>query len=249
MEILTLILQRRVRTSESFRYHKQCEELQITNVCFAYDLFILARGDVESARVIMESLNEFKQVSMLIPSISKSTAFFCNVVNQVKMAILNIMPFTEGELPVKYLGVPLISSRLLNKDCKVLVEQALYWAFVLVIPMGMIGNGMKTSIWYDMWCSHCPLIQFLSPRDITREVYSIQTCVADLLLNGAWNWPQLWLLKAPNLGLILTPNIVAALQYCMMWYDSNGHMKVFSVKCAWEVLHPCGNEVAWNNTI
>ncbi|GJR83053.1 MACPF domain-containing protein CAD1 [Tanacetum coccineum] len=30
----------------------------------------------------------------------------------------------QGELPVKYLGVPLISSRLLNRDCKVLVEKA-----------------------------------------------------------------------------------------------------------------------------
>ncbi|GJZ79036.1 reverse transcriptase domain, reverse transcriptase zinc-binding domain protein [Tanacetum coccineum] len=34
------------------------------------------------------------------------------------------MPFYEGELPFTYLGVPLISSRLLNKDCKILVEKA-----------------------------------------------------------------------------------------------------------------------------
>ncbi|GKG12566.1 hypothetical protein Tco_0346803, partial [Tanacetum coccineum] len=38
--------------------------------------------------------------------------------------ILNFMPFAEGELPVKYLGVLLISSRLLNRDCKILVEKA-----------------------------------------------------------------------------------------------------------------------------
>ncbi|GJX62833.1 hypothetical protein Tco_0295733 [Tanacetum coccineum] len=113
----------RVRLSDSFRYHKQCEELQIINVCFANDLFLFARGDVDSAKVIMDSLNEFKQVSGLVPSIPKSMAFFCNVLNHVKIAILNIMPFFEGELPVKYLGVPLISSRLLNKDCKVLVEK------------------------------------------------------------------------------------------------------------------------------
>ncbi|KAK1406320.1 hypothetical protein QVD17_41614 [Tagetes erecta] len=39
------------------------------------------------------------------------------------LAILNIMPFVEGSLPVKYLGVPLIASRLIFKDCKVLVEK------------------------------------------------------------------------------------------------------------------------------
>ncbi|GJT17758.1 hypothetical protein Tco_0876464 [Tanacetum coccineum] len=124
MEILTLILQRRVRMSDSFRYHKQCEELKIINVCSADDLFLFARGDVASAMVIMESLNEFQHVSGLIPSIPKSMALFCNVVNRVKVGILSIMSFSESVLPVKYLGVPLISSRLLNKDCKILVEKA-----------------------------------------------------------------------------------------------------------------------------
>ncbi|GKF47718.1 hypothetical protein Tco_0137520, partial [Tanacetum coccineum] len=94
------------------------------NLIKTNDLFIFARGDLDSARVIMESLDEFKLTSGLVPSIPKSTAFFCNVPNHVKISILNIMPFAEGNLPVKYLGVPLISLRLLNKDCKVLVEKA-----------------------------------------------------------------------------------------------------------------------------
>ncbi|GJS38372.1 hypothetical protein Tco_0563415 [Tanacetum coccineum] len=35
---------------------------------------------------------------------------------KVKSSILNLMPFEEGILPIKYLGVPLISTRLLHKD-------------------------------------------------------------------------------------------------------------------------------------
>ncbi|GJV55847.1 hypothetical protein Tco_1456852 [Tanacetum coccineum] len=123
MEILSLILKRRVRMSDLFRFHKHCKELEIINVCFMDDLFIFAREDLASARVILESLDEFKMVLGLVPSIPKSTAYFCNVVHHVKLVILNIMPFSEGELPVKYLGVPFISSRLLNKDCKILVEK------------------------------------------------------------------------------------------------------------------------------
>ncbi|GJU75163.1 protein LAZ1 [Tanacetum coccineum] len=73
MEVLTLILQRRVRISDSFSYHKHCEDLKIINVCFADDLFLFAQGDVESAQVIMDSLEEFKRVSGLVPSIPKST--------------------------------------------------------------------------------------------------------------------------------------------------------------------------------
>ncbi|GJR37695.1 putative RNA-directed DNA polymerase, eukaryota, reverse transcriptase zinc-binding domain protein [Tanacetum coccineum] len=181
MEVLTLMLRRRVNRSDSFGYHRYCEELQIINVCFADDLFLFARGDVNSATVIMESLEEFKATSGLVPSLPKSTAFFCNVVNHVKTAILTIIPFSKGELPVKYLGVPLISSRLLNKDCKILVEKAknkigdwknksllfagrlplcksvlssmhVYWASVLVIPKGIIYD-IQQLIRGFLWCN------------------------------------------------------------------------------------------------
>ncbi|GJV80043.1 reverse transcriptase domain, reverse transcriptase zinc-binding domain protein [Tanacetum coccineum] len=94
MEVLTLMIKRRVNLSGVFRYNKHCEELQLVNVCFADDLFIFARGDLDSARVIMESLDDVQCI------------------------------LRGGNLPVKYLGVPLISSRLLNKDSKVLVEKA-----------------------------------------------------------------------------------------------------------------------------
>ncbi|GJZ99890.1 hypothetical protein Tco_0672441 [Tanacetum coccineum] len=74
-------------------------------------------------KVLMKALEEFKEASRLIPSIPKSMAYFCNVVNHVKVLILSLMPFKEGHLPVKYLGVQLISSRLLYKECKILVEK------------------------------------------------------------------------------------------------------------------------------
>ncbi|GJX54328.1 hypothetical protein Tco_0282697, partial [Tanacetum coccineum] len=79
--------------------------------------------DAHSAMIIMEALNEFKLASGLVLSLPKSTAYFCNVLNHTKLAILNILPFKEGCLPVKYLGVPLISSRLIYRDCKELIEK------------------------------------------------------------------------------------------------------------------------------
>ncbi|GKE23911.1 hypothetical protein Tco_1435423, partial [Tanacetum coccineum] len=75
------------------------------------------------SKVLMEALKEFQESSRLIPSIPKSMAYFCNVVNHVKMSILSLIPFEEGHIPIKYLGVPLISSRLLYEDLKILVEK------------------------------------------------------------------------------------------------------------------------------
>nr|XP_043629995.1 uncharacterized protein LOC122601295 [Erigeron canadensis] len=122
MEVLTLLLHKASANSD-FRFHNRCEKQGVIDLCFADDLFIFARGEANSARIISDALNDFQNMSGLVPSLPKSTVFLSNVPNHVKNAILEIMPFEHGELPVKYLGVPLVSSRLLYKDCKILVEK------------------------------------------------------------------------------------------------------------------------------
>ncbi|GJV55342.1 putative reverse transcriptase domain, reverse transcriptase zinc-binding domain protein [Tanacetum coccineum] len=123
MEVLTLMLQRGVQNASSFTYHRYCSKLELINLCFADDLFLFAHGDVDSAKIIKDALFEFKEVSGLVLSLPKSTTYFCNVLNHTKIAILQILPFEEGRLPVKYLGVPLVSSCLVFRDCKELIEK------------------------------------------------------------------------------------------------------------------------------
>nr|GEW26151.1 hypothetical protein [Tanacetum cinerariifolium] len=123
MNILTLMIRRRVQSSDSFMYHRYCSKLEIVNLCFADDLFLFAHRDTGSTKVIMEALDEFKNVSGLTPSLPKSKAYFCNVLNHVKLSILQILPFEEDRLPVEYLGVPLVSSGLIIRDCKELIEK------------------------------------------------------------------------------------------------------------------------------
>ncbi|GJU80585.1 putative RNA-directed DNA polymerase [Tanacetum coccineum] len=100
------------RASKDFTYHRYCSKQKILNLCFADDLFLFAHSEVGSARVIMDSLEEFKNASGLTPNLPKSTAYFCNVLNYVRIGILNILSFKEAKLPVKYLGVPLVPSSL-----------------------------------------------------------------------------------------------------------------------------------------
>ncbi|GJV13665.1 hypothetical protein Tco_1355206 [Tanacetum coccineum] len=115
------------------------------------DLFLFARGHPNSVRVIINALEEFKNVSGLVPSIPKSTAFFCNVLNALKASILSSMPFAEGTLLVKYLGVPLISSRLLYRDCKVLVEKLESRASVFILPVRII-HELEQLMRGLLWC-------------------------------------------------------------------------------------------------
>ncbi|GJX42038.1 putative RNA-directed DNA polymerase, eukaryota, reverse transcriptase zinc-binding domain protein [Tanacetum coccineum] len=180
MEILILLLQRKVRNSDEFQYHHLCEQQRIINLCFADDLFLFARGHPSSVSVIMDALEEFKQVSGLVPSIPKSTAYFCNVPNAIKASILNSMPFAEGVLPVRYLDVPLISSKLLFRDCKILVENLesrvndwrnkflslagrlqlirsvlssmhIYWASVFILPSRIV-HDLEQLMRGFLWC-------------------------------------------------------------------------------------------------
>ncbi|KAJ0871216.1 putative RNA-directed DNA polymerase [Helianthus annuus] len=123
MEILSLLLQRGACTSTGFKFHAQCVKQKIINVAFADDLFIFVHGDVTSVKKVRDALEQFTNASGLKPSPAKSTVYFCNVPQHVKQEILQVMPFNQGTLPVRYLGVPLISTKLMYKDCKPLVDR------------------------------------------------------------------------------------------------------------------------------
>ncbi|XP_021996129.1 uncharacterized protein LOC110893325 [Helianthus annuus] len=178
MEVLTAILHHAVRIDSSFKFHNKCEKQQIINLCFADDLFLFARGEVNSARCIMSSLSKFTKMSGLQPSNQKSTIFFCNVNGHVKNAILDLMPFVEGKLPVKYLGVPLISSRLGYSDCRVLVDRLqkriTHWRNKLLSFAGRLQ--LITSVLSAMhiyWSS-----VFMLP---TRIVLELEACMRNFL--------------------------------------------------------------------
>ncbi|GKA49244.1 putative reverse transcriptase domain-containing protein [Tanacetum coccineum] len=148
MEVFTLMLRRKVRDSDGFVYHRYCADLEVINLCFVDDLFIIAHDDPYSAKVIMDAIEEFKDASGLIPSLPKSTAYFCNVLNHTKLSILHILPFEEGRLPVKYLGVPLVSSRLVFRDCK-----SLLIVFGVALLIGRINHSQRLQLMRGfLWC-------------------------------------------------------------------------------------------------
>lgn len=94
--------------------------------------------------------------------------FFCgvSVSVSVKQCLLDQLGFVEGKLPIKYLGLPLISSRLRESDCSpiiaklqrktqswsakmltyagrlfiksVLFHFQAYWASIVMLPKGII---------------------------------------------------------------------------------------------------------------
>nr|GEU72273.1 reverse transcriptase zinc-binding domain-containing protein [Tanacetum cinerariifolium] len=62
--------------------------------------------------------------------------------------------------------------------------------------------SMKADVSWG-WLKLLQLREFLTCGDITREGFSLHDCVIDMVSNDGWKWPQSWLLKAPDLGLVL----------------------------------------------
>jgi len=180
MEVLNLMIKRKISETGSFSYHRNCEEQEITHLCFADDLLIFSHGDSESVRVIKDSLDEFSSVSGLYPSPAKSEAFYCSIGQFTKSAIHSIIQFPDGSLPVRYLGVPLITTRLYRNDCKGLVDKVkarlndwrnkslsfagrlqliisvlssmqIYWASIFILPISITKEIEKLMRGF-LWC-------------------------------------------------------------------------------------------------
>ncbi|GJS94082.1 putative reverse transcriptase domain, reverse transcriptase zinc-binding domain protein [Tanacetum coccineum] len=123
MEVLSLLIKQKIQNCSKFKYHWRCEKIKLTHLCFADDLIIFSHGDLKYVKVIKSALEEFSRISGLKPSMEKSLIFFGNVPDPIKASILDIMPFSIGTLPIKYLGVPLISSRLSKQHCIPLIDK------------------------------------------------------------------------------------------------------------------------------
>ncbi|GJY57634.1 RNA-directed DNA polymerase, eukaryota, reverse transcriptase zinc-binding domain protein [Tanacetum coccineum] len=121
MEVLNLMIKRQIRNDKRFKYHLGCQKLEISSLYFADDLLILCHGDMVSPSILRRGIDEFSMSSGLYPSMSKSNAFFCNIPPDVKDEIKLVMPFNEGVLPIRYLGVPLVSKRVTKNDCRILI--------------------------------------------------------------------------------------------------------------------------------
>nr|GEW41112.1 hypothetical protein [Tanacetum cinerariifolium] len=209
-------------------------ELNIINLCFTDNLFLFAHGDENSARVIMDSLEEFKNASGLTPSLPKSTAYFCNVLNYVKIRILSILPFEEGTLPVKHLGVPLVPSRT-QLIRSVLESMHVYWASVFILPSSLM-HDLEQVIRGFLWCQ----------GEMKRAGLGRDARVSDIVLADSWVWPSGWLVKYPPLANIVVSNLTNAAD-CYTWLNHQNMEVGYSVAAVWECIRPRNNEIDWFN--
>ncbi|GJZ64169.1 hypothetical protein Tco_0620590 [Tanacetum coccineum] len=113
-----------------------CSKLELINLCFADDLFLFAYGDVHSASIIKEALEEFKgSVPILTPSLPKSW----------HISGSNSNPRLEKQDTLSALEhLQLIRS--------VLGVMHIYWASVFILPSRVLLNiEQLEGFFMDFW--------------------------------------------------------------------------------------------------
>ncbi|KAK4400029.1 hypothetical protein Sango_1109000 [Sesamum angolense] len=122
MEYFSRLIKRST-TNSDFNFHPKCEKLKITHLLFVDDLMLFSRGDLPSIRILMECLQEFRDVSGLAVNTAKSNIFTAGIQNDTLDEALAMTDFARGHMPVRYLGIPLAAQRLSVTDYSPLVDQ------------------------------------------------------------------------------------------------------------------------------
>ncbi|KAL2225402.1 UNVERIFIED_CONTAM: hypothetical protein Sindi_2965300 [Sesamum indicum] len=172
MEALHLGFLQRIEQDSQFTYHWKCESSKVFQMGFADDLLLFCRADLDSIRVFKEGLDWFVELSGLRLNVQKSHLIISRSAQNLKDQMLDILGFQEGHLPMRYLGLPLISSRLSISDCQVLISKidaringwegisltyagrvqiiksvlsalSLYWASAFILPKKVINEIEK----------------------------------------------------------------------------------------------------------
>lgn len=110
--------------------------------------------------MIKEAVDEFGCTAGLKINPSKSHIFVGVADEQLKSTILQNTGFTEGKLPVRYLGLPLISTRLKDADCAPIIE----------------GVRKKLNRWSNRALSYAGRLQLINSVLFHIQVYWSSAC-------------------------------------------------------------------------
>ncbi|XP_039055415.1 uncharacterized protein LOC120198104 [Hibiscus syriacus] len=152
------------------RFHPKCKHVSLTHLSFADDLLIFSHGDESSILGVVGVLEVFYELSGLQLNAGKSEMFVCGVQNDILSRMLAVTGFKLGRLPVRYLGVPLVTRKLAVKDCIPLIDNIRsklnIWSKLKLNYGGRLQliQPVLFSI-SNYWCRHLVL-----PNEVIRQV-------------------------------------------------------------------------------
>ena len=122
---------------------------------------------------MMREFSNFSTVSGLQANLDKSCIYFCGLSVQDQEAIQELLPIPKGQLPFRYLGVPLSSRKLSFHNCKPLLEKVQprvsNWSHKLLSYAGRLQ--LIRAVIFGIQAYWCQI--FLLPKKVLREIEKI----------------------------------------------------------------------------
>ncbi|XP_039069137.1 uncharacterized protein LOC120215551 [Hibiscus syriacus] len=106
-----------------FAFHPKCKKIGLTHLSFADDLLIFCKGNKDSVAGVLSVLHQFYKVYGLHLNPSKCEIFSAGISPREIENFKIISGFKTGCLPIRYLGIPLVTRKLSLKDCEPLLDK------------------------------------------------------------------------------------------------------------------------------
>ncbi|XP_060190753.1 uncharacterized protein LOC132620044 [Lycium barbarum] len=203
MEYLNRLL-KTLRRDPDFTYHPRCSRLHIVQLGFADDLLQFCKGDIKSVEKLFACFQKFFAASGLISTIRKSCVYFGGIDYSIQQVILDRLQFSQGTLPLRFLGVPSNTKRLSVIHCVPLIDKIIgriiHWSSKLLSYAGRV-QLLKTFLWTgDTEASKKELVaseQLCIPRtvggmNILRTHAWNKTAICKMLWNLCKKKDKLW---------------------------------------------------------
>ncbi|KAL2226375.1 UNVERIFIED_CONTAM: hypothetical protein Sindi_1996200 [Sesamum indicum] len=173
MEVLQLGFLQFIDQDELFSFHWKCDAARIFQLGFADDLLLFCRADMNSIGVFKTGLDRFAEWSGLRLNVQKSHLIISRSAQGLREEMLEVLEFQEGVLPMRYLGLPLLSSRLTVTDCNPLLlkidKRIAGWEGMALSYAGRVQIIKSVLLSLSLYWSSA----FIRPKKVTNEIEKI----------------------------------------------------------------------------
>lgn len=158
MNILSLMLDK-AAADKRIGFHYRCKNMRLTHLCFADDILVFSDGCSRSVAGILQVFDHFATISGLSISLEKSTLFLAGNTPLHQDNILRQFPLVAGTLPVKYLGLPLLTKGMTRADYLPLIERIrkriTSWTGSLLFVY-LVSALKKSKVFFQLFLWSCP---------------------------------------------------------------------------------------------
>ncbi|XP_060181944.1 uncharacterized protein LOC132611538 [Lycium barbarum] len=201
---------------------------------------LMSPADHGSIQLMLQAFTHFSQVSGLHANLEKSSIYLAGVSQMFKDQIINDMEFVVGEIPFRYLGVPLSSKKLSIQQCMPLAQ-----VFLLLKKITeLVTSVCRTFLWTgaaELWR------KALVAWERLKKTLRVQ-------------WIHSFYIKAQSIDAMLRPKqaswIVRKIIDARDWFDTDDILTEltkfcqngkFNIKLAYQSFLPQCPKVQWKS--